>query len=120
LDGRGVCEVVIHLAVDYNVIIARLTGRRLCPRCGTLYNIASRPPKVDGLCDRDGEKLIIRDDDQESVIRVRLDAYERQTGSVLDYYRHHGRDVLEVDASYDPPNVVFERISQAMEAHDRS
>jgi adenylate kinase len=55
LDQRGIREVVIHLAVDYNVIIARLTGRRLCPRCETLYNISSRPPRVDGLCDRDGE-----------------------------------------------------------------
>src|SRR5258707_3064673 len=41
MDERGICEVVIHLAVDYNIIIARLTGRRQCPRCGTLYNIAS-------------------------------------------------------------------------------
>ena len=47
LDGRGIREVVIHLAVDYNIIIARLTGRRECPRCGTLYNVAFHPPKVD-------------------------------------------------------------------------
>ena len=45
LDERGIREVVIHLAVDYNVIIARLTGRRQCPRCGTLYNIVSQPPQ---------------------------------------------------------------------------
>ena len=45
LDGRGIREVVIHLAVDYNIIIARLTGRRQCPRCGTLYNVASQPPQ---------------------------------------------------------------------------
>ena len=45
---RGIREVVIHLAVDYNIIIARLTGRRQCPRCGTLYNVSSHPPKVDG------------------------------------------------------------------------
>ena len=51
LESRGTHEVVIHLAVDYNVIIARLTGRRQCPRCGTLYNMASRPPREDSLCD---------------------------------------------------------------------
>ena len=56
LDERGIREVVIHLAVDYNIIIARLTGRRECPRCGTLYNVASHPPKVDGVCDLDGRE----------------------------------------------------------------
>ena len=55
LVGRGIREVVIHLAVDYNIIIARLTGRRQCPLCGTLYNVASHPPKVDGVCDLDGQ-----------------------------------------------------------------
>ena len=74
MAGRaGIREVVIHLAVDYNVIIARLTGRRQCPRCGTLYNVATHPPKVDGVCDLDGEKLVIREDDSEAVIRERLE-----------------------------------------------
>jgi adenylate kinase len=120
LDERGVREVVIHLAVDYNVIIARLTGRRVCPRCETLYNVSSRPPKVDGLCDRDGALLVVRDDDKESVIRERLDAYDRQTRPVLEYYQEHGRRLIRVDASQDPPNVVFRRICQAMETDDRS
>src|SRR5580704_15901397 len=64
LDGHGIREVVIHLVVDYNIIITRLTGRRQCPRCGTLYNIVSQPPRVAGLCDLDGEKLVIREDDR--------------------------------------------------------
>jgi len=115
LDGRGIREVVIHLAVDYNVIIARLTGRRQCPRCGTLYNIGSHPPQVDGACDLDGEKLVIRDDDSESVIRERLAAYERQTHPVLQFFLKAGRRVVEVDASYDPPSAVFQKVSQALE-----
>lgn len=119
LDGRGIREVVIHLAVDYNIIIARLTGRRECPRCGTLYNVAYRPPKVDELCDLDGEKLAIRDDDREPVIRERLDAYEQQTRPVLAYYQTAGRRVVEVDASYDPPADVFQKICQALETDDR-
>jgi adenylate kinase len=114
LEGRGIDVVVIHLAVDYNVIIARLTGRRVCPRCGTLYNVASRPPRVDGLCDRDGEKLVIRDDDSEAVIRERLAAYERQTRPVLEFYSESGRRVVEVDASIDPPKVIFERVRQVL------
>jgi adenylate kinase len=120
VDGRGIPEVVIHLAVDYNIIIARLTGRRVCPRCGTLYNLATKPPKVDELCDLDGEKLIVRDDDREDVIRQRLAAYERQTRPVLEFYRAAGRRLLEVDASKDPPGIVFEKICQAIDSHDRA
>ena len=120
MDGRGIREVVIHLAVDYNIIIARLTGRRQCPRCGTLYNLATHPPRVEGLCDLDGEKLVVRDDDSEAVIRERLDAYGRQTHPVLEFYISAGRRVIEVDASYDPPEMVFQKICQAMETNDRS
>ena len=115
LDGRGAREVVIHLAVDYNVIIARLTGRRECPRCGTPYNVVLRPPKVDELCDLDGEKLVRRDDDREEVVRARLDAYEQQTRPVLEFLRANGVRVIEVDASNDPPEVVFGKIRQSME-----
>ena len=118
LDEREVGEVVIHLAVDYNVIIARLTGRRQCPLCGTLYNVASHPPKVDGLCDNDGQKLIVRDDDQEAVIRGRLEAYRQQTEPVLEFYRERGRRVVEVDAGDDSPEAVFGRVCQALEADD--
>jgi adenylate kinase len=115
LKERGIREVVIHLAVDYNIIIARLTGRRECPRCGTPYNVVLRPPKVDELCDLDGEKLERREDDREEVIRERLDAYERQTRPVLDYLRTAGGRVLEIDASNDPPEAVFSKIGQAIE-----
>jgi adenylate kinase len=120
LDARGIPEVVIHLVVDYNNIIARLTGRRVCPNCGTLYNLATKPPKVDGLCDLDGGVLYIRDDDREDVIRQRLAAYERQTRPVLEFYRSAGRRLIEVDASQDPPDKVFDKICQAIDCHDRA
>jgi len=120
LDQRGIREVVIHLAVDYNIIIARLTGRRQCPLCGTLYNLATQPPRVDSVCDLDGEPLVIRDDDREAVIRERLDAYDRQTRPVLEYFVSAGRRVIQVDASNDPPETVFQKICQAMETNDCS
>jgi adenylate kinase len=120
LDRRGIREVVIHLAVDYNIIIARLTGRRQCPLCGTLYNLATQPPRVDSVCDLDGEPLVIRDDDREAVIRERLDAYDRQTRPVLEYFVSAGRRVIQVDASNDPPETVFQKICQAMETNDCS
>jgi len=115
LDEQGIREVVIHLAVDYNIIIARLTGRRECPRCGTLYNVSFHPPKVDDVCDLDGEQLVIRDDDRESVIRERLDAYDRQTRPVLEFYQTAGRRVIQVDASNDPPDLVFHKIKLALQ-----
>jgi adenylate kinase len=118
-DARGVRELVIYLAVDYNVVIARMTGRRQCPRCGTVYNLISKPPRVDELCDLDGERLKVREDDSEPVIRRRLDDYERQTRPLVEYFRAAGRRVVEVDASADPPHVVSQ-ICQAMEPDDCS
>ncbi len=86
--------IVIQLLVDYNGLLQRLTGRRSCPTCGRLYNIHSQPPLVDELCDLDGSKLVIRDDDREEVISGRLAAYERQTKPVADYYRVQRRLVV--------------------------
>ena len=120
LGRRGVGEVVIHLVVDYNVVIARLTGRRQCPRCGTLYHIVLKPPKTDQLCDLDGEPLMVRDDDREQVIRDRWDAYAGQTLPVLEFYRETGPRVMDVDAGDEPPECVFEKIRRAMESNDRS
>jgi adenylate kinase len=119
-DNHQIQEVVIYLSVDYNIIIARLTGRRQCPHCGTLYNIASQPPKVDELCDLDGHHLVIRDDDREEVIRERLDAYQRQTQPVLEYLRKAGRRVREVDAGRAHREEIFHKVCQALEAHDHT
>lgn len=83
--------VVIQLLVDYTQLLQRLTGRRSCPTCGRLYNIHSQPPLVDELCDVDGSKLAIREDDREEVISGRLAAYESQTRRVSDYYRTQRR-----------------------------
>jgi adenylate kinase len=83
--------VVIQLLVDYTQLLQRLTGRRSCSACGHLYNIHSQPPVVDGVCDVDGSKLVIREDDREEVISGRLTAYETQTRRVADYYREQGR-----------------------------
>ena len=83
--------IVIQLLVDYNQLLLRLTGRRSCPTCGRLYNIHFQPPRVDELCDCDGTKLVIRDDDREEVISERLAAYETQTKPVVQYYRAQRR-----------------------------
>lgn len=110
LDRLGISPLVIHLVVDYTVIIARISGRRQCPACGTLYNDASKPPRVPGVCDLDGNPLVIREDDRESVVRERLDAYEQKTRPLLEYFRQSGRRMVEVDASVLKPEQVFERV----------
>ena len=83
--------IVIQLEVDYNELLLRLTGRRSCPTCGRTYNVHLQPPKVDELCDVDGTKLIVREDDREEVIRERLNEFDQQTRPVADYYQAKGR-----------------------------
>jgi len=97
--------VVIHLDVDYTQLLLRLTGRRSCPTCGRIYNVHFQPPRYDELCDLDGSKLILRDDDREEVIRQRLEEYEMQTRPVLEYYRAQGR-LVSVTASRAPEEVT--------------
>ena len=99
LAARAAEEVVIHLVVDYNIIISRISGRRVCPKCGTLYNAVSRPPKIDGVCDLDGTALGVRDDDREEVVRERLAQYERQTQPLIEFFRATSDRLIEVDAS---------------------
>ncbi len=99
-DGlRRICErhqfghtVVLHMVVQTDLLMRRLTGRRICKAAGHIYNVYDRPPKQDGACDLDGSVLEHRPDDTESVIRERLAAYEQQTQPLVDYYR--GRKLL--------------------------
>jgi adenylate kinase len=112
----GKCPlVVIQLLVDYTQLLIRLTGRRSCPTCGLLYNIHSQPPRVDGLCDVDGSKLVIREDDREEVISERLAAYETQTRLVADYYRAQGR-LVAINADR-PMAEVTVQIFAVIESH---
>jgi len=83
--------IVVQIDVGYNEILHRLTGRRTCPTCGRIYNAYLQPPRVEGVCDLDGSKLVIRNDDREEVIRERLRAYEAQTRPVAEYYERKGR-----------------------------
>ena len=91
LDGmlkqRGLSDpLVVHLVVGEEALVERLTARRYCPQCRSIYNVRSQPPRMDGRCDRDGAALLTREDDHESVIRERLAAYEAATSPVLKWY----------------------------------
>jgi len=101
---------VVHLVVDYNVIIARISGRRQCPTCGALYGVTSSAPKSPGVCDKDGAKLVVRDDDREEVVRERLRAYEQQTAPVLAFFKKSGIPCWDVPAADVPPQVIAKGI----------
>ena len=107
---RPVRTVVVHLVVDYNVIIARISGRRQCPQCGALYGVTSSAPKVPGVCDKDGTKLVVRDDDREEVVRERLRAYEQQTEPVLAFFKKSGIPCWDVPAADVPPQTIAQEI----------
>lgn len=81
---------VIYLDVPEEELIRRITNRVVCPNCGATYNLKTMPPKVDGICDICGSKLIQRKDDTEEVFRTRLQAYNKQTAPLLDYYEKQG------------------------------
>jgi adenylate kinase len=114
LTRFGMSQLVIHLKVDYNKVIVRIAGRRQCARCGLLYNLVANPPKEAGICDRDGEPLVVRDDDRESVVRERLETYERQTRPVLEFLAASGWNVCEVEGNDASPAEVLERIRGCM------
>ncbi|MBZ5704849.1 MAG: adenylate kinase [Acidobacteriia bacterium] len=82
--------LVIDIAIDYALLVQRLTARRTCPQCGAIYNLQSNPPHKAGVCDLDGANLITRKDDQEAVIVERLKTYERETLPLTNYYQQRG------------------------------
>lgn len=116
LAARSVRPMVVYLKVDYNKIIARLSGRRLCPQCGALYSVSSNPPRVSEVCDYDGSKLAVRDDDREEVVRERLVAYDRESRPVLDYFRRSGFSFCEVDGDSGTPQSIGNQICALIQA----
>jgi adenylate kinase len=83
--------VAVSIEVSYNQLLRRITGRRSCPACKSIYNIYLQPPKVDELCDLDGTPLVRRSDDTEEVFEERMRAYQAQTAPVVEHYRALGR-----------------------------
>jgi len=115
-DNTQKCPlIVIQLLVDYNQLLLRIAGRRTCPTCGRTYNIHTQPPRVDELCDVEGSKLLIREDDREEVIAGRLATYQKQTSPVADYFRAQNR-LIAVNADRKMEEVTAE-IFGVVDAH---
>ena len=91
LRGKGqALDRVVFLDVSREELIRRLTGRRTCGRCGTVFHLVSAPPRTAGRCDKCGGELTQRSDDTREAVATRLDVYERQTAPLLAYYRERG------------------------------
>ena len=97
LEEKGVkIDHVVSIEVDDAVIEGRMTGRRVCPKCGASYHIVANPPKMDGICNACGAELTIRKDDAPETVRKRLEVYHATTEVLKDFYGKLGRlDIIE-------------------------
>ncbi|MGE0171541.1 MAG: adenylate kinase family protein [Oligoflexales bacterium] len=93
IKGKHDIKIALHIDVPVEILVRRLTGRRICGECGTVFHVDDNPPAKAGVCDRCSSALTQRPDDKEEKIRVRLDVYERETRPVLDFYQKQGKYV---------------------------
>jgi len=91
LKGKGEkISKVLFFDVPDEVIIDRLSGRRVCSKCGAVYHMKYNPPKIEGVCDLCGGTLVQRDDDKEEVVKKRLEVYRKQTQPLIEFYQDRG------------------------------
>jgi adenylate kinase len=103
-NGKKI-DAVLNLKVNDRIVAERITGRRSCPQCGAVYHIENLKPKIEGICDNDGARLVQRPDDSLEVVKNRLKTYHRQTEPVVDYYRKNNT-VYDIDANKDVDEVT--------------
>lgn len=114
-------DMVVYFKTSIKTVILRLTGRRLCSKCGASYHITNMPPKKQGVCDKCGSELYQRKDDSEETIKKRLEVYDIKTKELIDYYKVQGI-LKEVSGDMEAPKVYSElsEILNACEADDRN
>jgi len=98
LEPYGGVDVVPFFAVDDDIVVERISGRRVCRNCGAVYHVTFNPPKQEGICDVCGGELYQRDDDRPETVKNRLYVYYKQTGPLIGYYFAKGL-LEEIDAS---------------------
>lgn len=113
LEKMGITlDAVVYIDVPEEELIKRISGRRVCENCGEEYHIIFNPPKVDGICDKCGGKLIQREDDKEEVVKKRIEVYNKSTAPLIDYYKK--RELLKKIDGLSPIDKVFENIKKAL------
>lgn len=113
LERMGVTiDNVVSIEIEDTVIEARMTGRRVCSRCGASYHITANPPKTDGVCDSCGGELVVRKDDKPETVRERLAVYHRLTEPLKDFYQVRGK--LRLVEGNQPIETVHREILTAL------
>jgi adenylate kinase len=105
-------DKAINVHVPDENIVSRMSGRRSCPACGSVYHVEQMPPKKDGICDSCGAKLVQRDDDKPETVKKRLKVYHEQTQPLIDYYENKG--ILKTVDGTASPDDVFNAIEKAL------
>ncbi len=105
-------DAVVSYELPLEQVVSRLSGRRTCPNCKAVFHIEARPPKVAGVCDHCGGKLYQREDDRPESIRVRMEAYERSTAPLADFYRQ--RNLLLPISAEGSPEDIYQRTLDAL------
>ena len=106
-EKLGIDVKVVNFEVDNDLIIARLSNRRVCKNCKANYNVKFMPPKVEGKCDKCGGELYTRDDDKTESIQNRLVVYRKSTAPLIDFYKEKG-NLVDIDARPAPEKVIEE------------
>ena len=114
LSGIIAIDKVLNFTASDEVIIDRLSGRRVCKNCGAIFHIRNIVPKVEGVCDNCGGELYQRDDDKPESVKKRLDVYKKQTAPLIDYYKEKNL-LADIDANK-PIEQVDEIISDVRKA----
>ncbi len=110
-NGEAI-DFAINVDVPDENIVRRMSGRRACVNCGATYHIVHVPPKKEGICDKCGNELILRDDDKEETVKNRLSVYHDQTQPLIDFYTSKGV-LKEVDGTVDMMD-VFKAITDIL------
>ena len=103
---------MLYIDIPLKEILNRLTGRRSCRKCGAVYNLMFKPPKVANICDICGGELYQRKDDTEDTINVRYEVYEEQTSPLVDYYKKQGK-LVHLDGTQ-KVDQVFKEVCKAV------
>ena len=103
---------VIYFTIDEATAVERISGRRSCEKCGTVYHLGNNPPKIAGQCDACGGNLFHRPDDKPEVMKRRLENYRKQTAPLLDYYRQKNL-LRQIDATR-PITETLQRTLQSL------
>ena len=98
LDKFDSIDTVLYINVPFDMLVKRISGRRLCPKCGTIYNLVYLPPKIKGTCDNCRNNIIQRDDDKEEIVIKRINTYHNQSEPLINYYKE--KNILkEIDGT---------------------